>query len=316
MLLERFSKYAGLPLSQIERYAASASRRYKVYQIPKRTSGLRTIEQPSSEIKAIQRWLIGAVIDRFPTHAAATAYAKGSSVKKNATLHRSNPFTLRLDYRSFFPSFTGDHVDRFFSDKAKERDLIFDEKDLWFFRQIVLRNGALTIGAPSSPSLTNVMMYDLDAKMATWCKEQALIYTRYADDIFISARQPNQLKRALDYTRQQSTAYRYGDLKINDEKTAFLSRRYRRSVTGLIITPEGNISIGLSRKTLIKTMIYKYKIGKLNPEEHTKLQGLVAFASDSEPTFFATLNRKYGKAVLDEIRTGTFKDGVVTALRA
>jgi hypothetical protein len=64
MLLERLQKQTGLSWTQIERYAATASMRYKVYRIPKRSTGFRTIEQPSKEIRLFREssgWFRGVI---------------------------------------------------------------------------------------------------------------------------------------------------------------------------------------------------------------------------------------------------------------
>ena len=114
MLLERLKKQSGLSETQLERIAATASKRYKVFQIPKRKGGFRTIAQPSKEIKAIQRWLIRALVSKFPIHECATAYKKGASIRSNAFRHSLFNFTLRADFRTFFPSFSGDNRELFF----------------------------------------------------------------------------------------------------------------------------------------------------------------------------------------------------------
>ena len=94
MLLEQLQIQTGLSEKQIERYASTASKRYKSYTIPKRTGGVRVIHQPSQAIKALQRWLVHTLIRHFPIHECATAYSKGASIKENALAHVRSNFTL------------------------------------------------------------------------------------------------------------------------------------------------------------------------------------------------------------------------------
>lgn len=301
MLLERLEKHTGLSGRKLEWYAATASKRYKVYTIPKRTTGFRTIEHPSREIKAIQRWLNRALIRRFPVHSGATAYSKGSSIKDNAARHANSSFTLHADFEAFFPSFDGSHVEKFVLEKMDHYKIELSTEDITFFRRMVCRHNVLTIGAPSSPILTNAMMYDFDAAVSNWCASRNLIYSRYADDLFISSNEPNALSDALVMIENCASNYRFARLRLNHKKTAFLSRRYRRAITGIVITPTHELSIGRDRKLSIKSDVYKYQQGCLPRGDLPRVRGMISFVRDVEPTFYETLIRKYGTKTLDNL---------------
>lgn len=258
MLLHNLVLASRLSLTQLESYAATASVRYKVYEIPKRSGGVRKIEQPSREIKAIQRWLDRSLLSMFPVHGSATAYSKGASIKENALRHSHTLFTLRMDFREYFPSFKMHHVSMFLRENFVE-SVILDDQDIQFATRIFCRNGALTIGAPASPKLTNAMMYFFDDLLYVFCSRNNLVYTRYADDIFISSCEPGILSEVVHYVNELARSFKYADLSINSEKTAFLSRKYRRSITGLVITPVGGVSIGRDKKEKLKSQLYKIK---------------------------------------------------------
>ena len=66
----------------ISSFLTNAPNKYKVYKIPKRTHGYRTIAQPTSELKKYQRSFI-KLFD-FPVHNSAMAYRKGKSIKNNS----------------------------------------------------------------------------------------------------------------------------------------------------------------------------------------------------------------------------------------
>ena len=289
MLLERLMNQTGLSDSQLERFAATASKRYKVYQIPKRTGGFRTIEHPAKEIKAIQRWLNRVLIRRLPLHECATAYSKGSSIRGNAEKHVRYPFTLRVDFEEFFPSFFFEHVTYFLTESSEARIIGLSPKDICFASRIFCRLDALTIGAPSSPHLTNAMMYDFDSELSRWCVQREFVYSRYADDMFISSFRPNLLNSALEKIVELAQGYRFGALRINTEKTAFLSRRYHRSITGIVVTPTGELSIGRARKVRLKKEIYEFQRSRLPRDQWERVRGMLAFVNDVEPTFRETL---------------------------
>lgn len=304
MLLERLQKHTGLPRSLLERYAETASKRYRVYTIEKRNGDPRKIEHPSREIKAIQRWLIRALIRNMPVHEASTAYSKGSSIRKNAEHHVRSRYTVRLDFEDFFPSFSGAHVIAYLEKVYDDPGMVLSTDDLAFVRRIVCRHDALTIGAPTSPGLTNAMMFKFDKALADWCTARELIYTRYADDLFISAWAPNALAGVEVKAAELAATFPYAELALNREKTAHLSRKYRRSITGLIITPEQTLSIGRDKKNHLKSAVYAYSKGKLQPEERSRTAGLISFVRDVEPAFYETLLRKYGRDTIEDLQKG------------
>lgn len=301
MLIDLLRSHSRLTVGQLEHLAASASSRYKTFSIKKRDGSDRTIEQPSRIIKALQRWLTHTLIEKYPVHHCSTAYNKGCSIKSNAERHARTNFTLRIDFKDFFPSFKGHHIEKFFSENYPQEGIELDRDDLSFIRRIVTRHDALTIGAPTSPHLTNIMMFRFDTAVEKIARESNLIYTRYADDLFLSSMIPNKLEQSFAEIEKLVQIFPFAHLSINREKTAFLSRKYHRSITGIVITPTGELSLGRERKIMIKKALYSAKLKGSNFEEDEKirLRGYLAFANDVEATFVATLKRKYGSNFLE-----------------
>ncbi|AZB70275.1 retron St85 family RNA-directed DNA polymerase [Cereibacter sphaeroides] len=296
MLREVLAAKSGMSLSRIERLQCNASKMYKTYPIPKRDGSDRMISQPTPELKAVQRWLARGIFQRLPVSACATAYKKGASIRKNAEAHVASSFTIHLDFKDFFPSFSHGHVSRFLSEATR-----LSQEDILFCSDIVSRHGCLTIGAPSSPSVTNALMYSFDVSVERWCMKRGLIYTRYADDINISSKCPGALREVEDFVRDASGAFEYANLVINERKTAYLSRKYRRSITGVNVTPEGRLSIGRDRKREIKSLVHQCVMGTLQVDMLWRLGGLIAFSSDVEPHFVDALKNKYGADVIEKI---------------
>ena len=92
----------GLKKSEVEiaLFLRNAPKKYKVYTIPKRTSGHRVIAQPSKELKIYQRKYLE--LQQLPVHDSAMAYREGISIKDNAIAHKQNRYLLKLDLESFF----------------------------------------------------------------------------------------------------------------------------------------------------------------------------------------------------------------------
>lgn len=302
MLVQLLSKTANIDENKLVRLAETASARYKLYTIPKRTGGTRLIEHPSKEIKAIQRWITRVLISQFNVHESATAYRIGTGIRANAERHRTSNFTNRYDFSDFFPSFTQDGIVAYIAQQSASAGMQLDANDLAFVGNIVCRHGRLTIGAPSSPALTNAMMYDFDSNMNRICRERGLVFTRYADDLFISARHPGQMGDISTVISQCVDALEHVRLSINSSKTVFLSKKFRRTIAGVVVTPTHGLSIGRDRKREIRALIHQWCNGEISTDALAYLRGLFAFAIDVEPELEASLIRKYGAERIQGLR--------------
>lgn len=296
-LIRKMSHGIGLPESYLINLARSASHRYKTYRIPKRSGGERTIHHPSKELKAVQRWLLRYVVSDFPVHEAAMAYRTNVGIRMNALAHAGSRYLLRVDIRDFFPSITADDIAGLLHQERPD----WAEVDNEFFVALVCRERILTIGAPTSPALSNSVCHDLDTRLSATVKQRGVAYTRYADDLFFSTRRSGvmwdipELVEAL--LRELPIPSR---LRVHPEKTRHSSMRGKRQVTGLVLTPRGRVTIGRERKRKIRAMIHQYEA--LSPVARRELAGLLAFAKGVEPDFINALIVKYGKADVDRAR--------------
>lgn len=70
IFLESICKRFEKNLNQIVDFSTTANKRYKTYKIKKRTSGTRTIEQPSQELKLYQKFISEKIFLNLPVHEA------------------------------------------------------------------------------------------------------------------------------------------------------------------------------------------------------------------------------------------------------
>jgi RNA-directed DNA polymerase len=169
------------------------------------------------------------------------------------------------------------------------------------FVRLVCRNGALTIGAPTSPAIANAICHELDSDLEAVASAEGVTYTRYADDLYFSTNRrdvlgsfPAKVRNILDELDRPAT------LKLNSAKTHHSSKKHRREVTGLVLTTDGGVSVGRSRKRKIRAMIHQYD--GLSDPERDELAGLIGFVQGIEPDFVNTLILKYGKQAVDQAR--------------
>lgn len=294
MILERMATQLALAPSFLTKLARSASHRYKEYKIPKRTGGERTIHHPARELKLLQYWLLKNVLISLPVHPSATAYRKESSIRLNAARHVANNYLLRVDFEDFFHSLKGsDVVSVLEANRHRLADVALTDADINLIRQIVCRLDCLTIGAPTSPLLSNAIMFEFDERWSATAQAEEVTYTRYADDLYFSTNQPNVLQKILDNLRVSVNSGGVPTLRINDRKTAFSSRKRRRLAAGLVLTSDRKISIGRHKKRMLKALVNKLKNRELEPERVAHLRGWIAYLHSVEPTFVVALQRKY-----------------------
>jgi RNA-directed DNA polymerase len=303
-LVLKLQEELGVTGEQFVRLVARAPYAYKTYEIAKRSGGTRTIAQPARETKFIQSWLIEHVFSTLPINEHATAYSEGSSISKNADAHRQNSFIAKFDFSNFFPSITYDNLVVHFSRHLSKIASLDDIKIIARIACIKSKTTDrlhLSIGAPSSPILSNSIMFEFDSVVATWCASNEIIYTRYADDLAFSTNTAGSTAKIEAFIRQTLKNIEYPLLRINSKKTVQISKKFQRRITGLVINNDGEISLGRDRKREISSLVHKFKLGILSPEEAFRLQGLLGFAKGVEPQFLVRLRSKYTADVVDSI---------------
>jgi RNA-directed DNA polymerase len=298
-LLTQLSLAALLSRRELMTLLSSAPYRYKVYQIEKRVRGqFRTIAQPAREVKTLQYWVMKHVLSSFEIHEAATAYRQGLSIAHNARPHAANRFLLKMDFRDFFPSLKA----RDFRTFLKRQQSTFDADEIgalcsilfWVPKDKLVPDLCLSIGAPSSPMLSNILMFDFDHRIAGICRKRGVAYTRYADDLSFSSARSEDLavaeKAVMDFCERVKSPL----LVVNQAKTVRVSRAKSRRVTGLVLSNDRKVSLGRETKRRIRAWMHHFATGRLEPEEIIKLRGMLAFVNSVESTFMRRLRRKYG----------------------
>lgn len=296
-LLEFLNLEIGVPADTLRRIIDTAPKRYKVYEIPKRSGGTRTIAHPSRELKVLQRCLLHSVFDSIEPSEIATAYVKGRGIAFNAQLHKDNRWILKLDFKSFFHSITPLDWDRFSRGQSNLDVLNGDPEQahkILFWGIGSKQPKCLSIGAPTSPSVSNFVCLELDKWMLEQSLKLGVTVSRYADDITLSSDSQRALLSFERKLADKLDRWRGARLQLNHEKRGIYGPGQRRMVTGIILTPDGKISIGRDRKREISALIHKFQLGLSSDQASLRAKGLLAFASSVEPTFSQSMATKYG----------------------
>jgi RNA-directed DNA polymerase len=303
--IEFLSDRFNAPHRIIKSYLHKAPRRYKQYSIPKRNGlGERQIAQPTRALKMMQRLTLERYLKDLPIHDCANAYVKNKNIKSNITPHLNSSYLLKMDFSNFFPSICPSdlivHVIRHIGTPDAEE--LFVLENLFFFSNT---NGApkrLSIGAPSSPFISNTILFEFDTLVSEICANDGVSYTRYADDLSFSTNKKNVLYSYPEKISAICARIQYPRLALNSQKTVFSSKARNRHITGLVINNSAQISIGREKKRYIKSLVWKFKKGELTEEQVAYLRGIIAFCKGVEPSYYEGLVVKYGADVFTHLK--------------
>jgi retron-type reverse transcriptase len=304
-ILSTLNIEAGINTETAINIISSAPKRYKVFSIEKRrTDKKRVIAHPSKELKIIQRLIINKISEQCLIHNCAHAYIKGKSIKTNAMAHVRNQYILKMDFKNFFPNIKP--VDFIYHLKqnspfeiAGRDETIIELLFFWFNSE--KENLELSIGAPSSPFISNFVMYQFDVTINEFCQSNDVIYTRYADDLCFSTKEKNKLREVEEFVKKTASESIHPILVVNNDKTIHSSKKHNRHITGLTLTNDQSISLGRERKRLYRVLVHKFLRSELGHEETESLKGFLAFASDVEPVFLERLKKMYGAEVIEKL---------------
>jgi len=296
-----------VPENLIRQALAIARVQVKRFEIPKRSGGKRYIYQPSKKLKTLQYWIIAKILSELPLHEAAIAYREGMSILHNAKRHRNNRFFLKVDLKDFFPSINW--VDflpilRSWHNAATVDWPLNAEAEDLIRLSCFYTNDALPIGYPSSPAISNAVMYSVDVAILQIVSDTEkygnCVYTRYADDLMVSTDRKGACKTILSELKSLVRKTKSPNICINHRKTKMASSTGGSvSVTGLKVCADGHITLHRKHKDHIRLLMSLFRKGQLDASEFPSLLGHIAYAHYNAPAFYTKLQEKYFREIAE-----------------
>ncbi len=229
---------------------------YHSFELAKRGGGVRIIHAPNEEIKSIQRSLAALLYEatneargRNPAYARFShGFEKRRGIATNADVHTAKKIVFNVDLKDFFPSINFGRVRGFF---IKNSHFRLSEKAATVVAQIACYNGELPQGAPTSPIISNLILYDLDRRLSGHAAANGCYYSRYADDLTFSTRK-KKLERSIGrrsflfpdrwiVSRDLKSLVKQSGFSLNVQKTRGSYAGERQSVTGLTVNKVTNV---------------------------------------------------------------------------
>lgn len=271
----------------------------------------RTIYKPSKKLKEFHSFLNGFLLEHLPINQSVSfAYRKGATLLQAVAPHAGSRAFYQTDLERFFESITADLV------RAALETAVTPVSDLNVHIDHILGlltiNGRLPIGYSTSPALSNACLLRFDERLAAICKERKWIYTRYADDIIISADDRLAIEDARDVIESCLVAELGDGFTLNPSKSKLMTIGRRVKLLGLVILPNGAIGIDRDVRNKIESWLHFYvsdrsRLAKIFEEERgegmdeglQRLGGLVSYAYAVDPSYLEKLRAKFGTTVID-----------------
>lgn len=242
---------------------------YVPFIIKKKSGQDRTIHAPIKGLKEFQKALNIILQCLHEPHTAATGFVIGKSIVDNAKKHIGQTYVYNIDLKDFFPS-----VDRsrvwgrllvapFNLGTTVERKNIANfiatlcctPMEVERFKEsnwIKVITSVLPQGAPTSPTLTNIICEKIDKRLSGVAKRFGLNYSRYADDITFSSKHntyevsPTKVEKIFASGTTFDCEVRKiiieQNFHIKESKVRLQKRGYRQEVTGLVVTDKINVT--------------------------------------------------------------------------
>ena len=250
----------GIPAKTLYALSNNLEKHYHNVLIPKSDGSKRKLSVPDLILKKVQRSIADNILTQYPISKYAQAYKPGASIQRNARPHVGKKKLLKLDIEGFFGHISYSQVKNavFFEEK-------FSEPIRILLTMLCYYKESLPQGAPTSPAITNIMMYDFDETVGAFCNNKKIAYTRYCDDMTFSG----DFDEREIITLVESELRRLG-LFLKKRKTAVIPAAKRQIVTGIVVNEKLNLTKAY-KKSIRQEMYYIKKFG-LN--EHLKKCGI------------------------------------------
>lgn len=203
--------------------------RYRQFAIRKRSGGERIIDESEERLKRVQRRILRRLLGRLRAHPAAHGFERGRSIVTAALPHAGRAVVLRLDVQDFFPSTKTERIHSYFRRVGWSGDAAS-----LLAKLCTLRDG-LPQGAPTSPRLSNLVNFRLDARLDALARRYGAAYTRYADDMTFSFTS-DEHETLVSIIHTTKAVLREEGYRLHTERKLRLLRPHmRQTVAGLVV---------------------------------------------------------------------------------
>lgn len=280
---------------------------YNRYTIPKKKGGYRNIASPKPLLKKAQRKILDGILSKISVSECANGFLKGKSVVVGAECHKKSPdLLINMDLENFFPTinfkrvrgmFKGFGYSGYISSLLAMLCTYCERMEIEVKgekRYVKTTERILPQGSPASPMITNIICLNLDKRLNGVASLYNAYYTRYADDMSFSFPSDKDLNVGK-FMYFISKIIKEEGFNINQNKTKFLRKNNRQSITGIVINNE---EIGVPRKWIRNFRATIYNAEKLKKEGKLSLKTINEIKGKA--AWIKSVNEKRYKDIIEE----------------
>lgn len=330
--LGHLAHQTGAPYNYLRSVVERARDPYRTFEIRRRQGRTpRLISSPDATLLYVQRWLLRRILSKVSPHASSYAYENGKSIRQCAQQHLGAKWLVKLDLHDFFHSIDERRVYQQFVTLGYGRLISFEMARICtrqatangfpysdrfratcrpraaipeYSSQLV---GFLPQGAPTSGALANLVARSLDERLSIIARDHQLVYTRYADDIVLSALFPFDRALACRVIRLARRAVEKSQFSLHDKKTHIVPPGARRIVLGLLVDGD---RVRLSKNMRARIASHLYGVENFGLRDHQVargfssllgmvryIDGMLSFAHDIDPQWAAPWRACWAQAL-------------------
>ncbi|WP_373089605.1 reverse transcriptase domain-containing protein [Sneathiella sp.] len=266
--LEEISSFLGFAPQHIFYLVESPETYYTSIEIPKNSdpTKFRTIDIPFSELKGVQRVIHKKILSEYFIHDCVHSYVGGRSILTATQQLCGGRAILKMDIKDFFPSITEKRVIGLF------KSFGFNDSVAYILSRLCIKGDCLAQGAPTSPTISNLIMRKFDKQLALLSSSWELGYLRYSDDVFLHKEKNFNHPKLANYVIQ---IIEQNGFEVNLGKTKYYPRLLPRITLGLLTHGDTPRIPGTSRKKYRAAFFRASRDIQWADENQTRLRGML-----------------------------------------
>ena len=269
----------------------------------------RRIYRPNKKLKAYHVFLNKFLCEYLDLNSRVVySYRKGINPHQAVSAHALSRAFFQTDIVNFFGNIDRHMVRSTIIDRGVRIPIADLQAHLERILDLTTIDGSLPVGFSTSPLISNACLTGFDDNLEEHCRITGLKYTRYADDIVISAQSREALKDIGSFVSELLVRHFEGKLQLNPSKSKLTTVGRKIKVLGMSITPSGQVTIDMELKKQIEVLLHFYMRNRekfLDKVQHDmkagvdQLAGYVNYINAADKPYLEKLRRKYGSTVID-----------------
>jgi RNA-directed DNA polymerase len=276
----------------------------------------RLVFIPNQKLKDYHEFLRLFLLDYLPVNEQVVySYRKGVSAYNAVALHSESKYFFACDIADFFSSITRDNVKKTILGGLANCPIL--DANIWIERilDLLCIDGRIPIGFSTSPTISNATLLVFDNALQEYCHLSNLIYSRYSDDIIISTKEVEKIQNISEVISSFLRELLDGEISLNLSKSRMLRVGQKIKLLGMVLLPNGHISVDAKIKSEIEVLLHCYFLDKNKANfvlsddwrgKESRLAGLLNYVNTIDQRYLNKLRKKFGVTIVDRLLHRSF----------